>query len=152
MIAQAALFVDKATAAETRDTLERAERDMGEAYKKSEAEEHETAARNLADATRRLTRVTVQLAAMSPAKRAMPAWIQIVLSGANAGSFAFADPGTPGFDHLIADKPECYRLKGSRVAVRSQLIYFRIQEYQGEEQADRSTPSRLSTGRPRRGC
>ena len=39
---------------------------------------------------------------------------------------------------MIADKPDYYRFKGSRMQVRGLLITFRIQEYRGEEQADRA--------------
>ncbi len=36
------------------------------------------------------------------------------------------EPGTPGSCHLIADKPDYNRIKGSRLEVRSLLIGFRL--------------------------
>lgn len=126
--------VDKAQVAKTRADLERADREAGESYKKTEAPEREQAARNLAAAKGRLSQVSGQLAEMSATERAMPAWVQPNPDG----TYKFAVPGTEGFHHLIADKPDYYRFKGSRVQLRSLLITFRIQEYTGEEQADRA--------------
>ena len=126
--------VDKGLVEKTRADFERADREAGESYKKAEAAEREQAATGLAYAKGRLNQASSQLAQMSATERAMPAWVH----DAPDGTFQFAVPGTEGFGHLIADKPHYYKFTGSRVQVRSLLIYFRIQEYQGEEQADRA--------------
>lgn len=129
-------FVDKTQVPHVRENLERADREAGESYRKSEAAEREVATRSLDFAKARLTAVRAQFAAMSPAERAMPAWIQLEMTGANAGTYAFASPGTPGFEHLIADKSGYYRFTGSRVQLRALLLSFRIKEVAREEQLD----------------
>jgi hypothetical protein len=126
--------VDKAQVAKARADFERADREAGESYKKTEPQERELAARNLAAAKGRLSQVSGQLAKMSETERAMPAWVQ----SAPDGTYQFAAPGTEGFHHLIADKPDYYKFKGSLVQVRGLLIFFWIQGYRGEEQADRA--------------
>jgi hypothetical protein len=128
--------VDKTQVAKVREDSERVERQTGDSLKKAEAAEREQSARNLALAKGRLTQLNAELAAMSPAERAMAAWIQPT----NQGTFKFAAPGTTGFHHLIVDKPDYYRFKGSRVQVRSLLIGFRVRDAQGApgEQEDRA--------------
>jgi len=64
----------------------------------------------------------------------MPAWVQ--LNG--NGHYSLASPGTAGYERLIADRPDFYRFKGSRVQVRTLMIYFNIQEYAGREAEDRA--------------
>ena len=59
---------------------------------------------NLATAKGRLSQVSGQLAEMSATERAMPAWVQPNPDG----TYKFAAPGTEGFRHLIADKPDYY--------------------------------------------
>ena len=126
--------MDKAQAEKVRADMERTERELGENYKKAEAEERENGRRGLALLKERVSYVHGQLAAMSAAERAMPAWIQLTRDG----HYNFALPGTAGFERLVADRPDFYRFKGSRVLVRTLLVYFHIQEYAGQEAEDRA--------------
>ena len=126
--------MDKAQAEKVRVDMERTERELGESYKKAEAEERENGRRSLALLKERSSYVHAQLAAMSAAERAMPAWIQLTRDG----HYKFALPGTAGFERLVADRPDFYRFKGSRVQVRTLMIYFQIQEYPGEEAENRA--------------
>ena len=65
--------VDKAQVAKARADLERADREAGKSYKKTETQERELAAHNLATAKGRLSQVSGQLAEMSATERAMHA-------------------------------------------------------------------------------
>lgn len=76
----------------------------------------------LASVREPVTRLTSRLAAMSPADRAAPAWVQLTAGGI----YEFAAPGTPGFQHVIADQPDYYRASGSRTTVRAMLVRFRL--------------------------
>ena len=126
--------MDKAKAEKMKADMERADREVGESYKKADAEERERNARNLALLKERVAYVRAQYTAMSATERAMPAWFRLN----NDGHYSFASPGTPGFERLVADKPDFYRFKGSRVQVRTLMIYFNIQEYAGQEAEDRA--------------
>jgi hypothetical protein len=113
---------DKAQLAKAREDFEQVERQTGESMKADDAAQRELVARQLAAAKGRLTQLTGELAAMSAAERAMPAWIRLT----NQATYEFAAPGTPESQHLIADKPDFYRSMGSRVQMRALLISFRL--------------------------
>jgi len=126
--------MDKPKAEKMKADMERADREVGESYKKADAEERERNIRNLALLKERVAYVRAQQTAMSATERAMPAWFRLN----SDGHYSFASPGTPGFERLIADKPDFYRFKGSRVQVRTLMVYFHIQEYPREEAEDRA--------------
>jgi|KBSSwiStaDraftv2_1062776.scaffolds.fasta_scaffold07320_8 hypothetical protein len=112
--------VDKSQVAKLRADLERAERETAESMKKNEPEQHEQMGRALALVKGKLTQVSGDLAAMSAAERATAAWIQLT----SEGTYKFAAAGTPGFQHLISDKPDYYRFNGSRTRPRAILVGF----------------------------
>jgi hypothetical protein len=134
MVAGIAGVTGKAEAAKVKEDLERAERETGETMRKNDAFQQAQAKKGISLATARLTELRAELGGMSPAERAMPAWIQLT----REGTYKFAPPGAPGFNRLIADRPDFYRFKGSRVQVRALLVYFHIQEYRNEEALDRA--------------
>ena len=125
--------VDKSQVAKLRADLERIERETAESMKKNEAEQRDQMARAIATAKGKLTQITGEVAGMSAAERAMPAWIQLTTQG----TYKFAPAGTPGFQHLIADKPDYYRFKGSRTRLRALLIAFGLTNG-FDEQMDRA--------------
>jgi hypothetical protein len=123
--------VDKSQAATTKAELERVEKATGESLKQNDAAEREQLSQTLAADTARLTKRRSELAAMSQAERAAAAWVP-----SNSGdALQFTAPGASGSSHLIADKPDYYRIKGSRLEVRSLLIGFRIPDYTWADRA-----------------
>ena len=113
--------IDKSQAATVKAEMERSEEATGESLRQNDAMERAQWSQTLAADTARLTQRRSELAAMSPADRAAAAWV-----GGNEAIVRFTAPGDPGAYHLIADKPDYYRIKGSRLEVRSLLIGFRL--------------------------
>jgi hypothetical protein len=123
--------IDKAQAATTKAEMERGEKATGESLKQNDAAEREQWTQALAADTALLTKRRSELAAMSPAERAAAAWVP-----SNSGdAFRFTAPGAAGTSHLIADKPDYYRIKGSRLEVRSLLVGFRMPDYAWADRA-----------------
>ena len=76
----------------------------------------------LANVRAPVTLLTNRLTAMSAADRAAPAWVRLTA----VGTYEFGAPGTQGFYHVIADRPDYYRAAGSRTAVRAMLVRFQL--------------------------
>lgn len=113
--------IDKSQVATVKAEMERSEEATGESLRQNDAMERAQLSQTLAADTARLTQRRSELAAMSPADRASAAWV-----GGNEATVRLTAPGAPGAYHLIADKPDYYRIKGSRLEVRSLLIGFRL--------------------------
>jgi len=113
--------IDKTQVATVKEQMESSEQATGESLRENDAMERAQWGQALAADTARLTQRRSELAAMSPADRAAAAWV-----GGNEAVIRFTAPGAPGSYHLIADKPDYYRIKGSRLEVRSLMIGFRL--------------------------
>ena len=114
--------IDKAQVATVKEQMESGEQTTGESLRQNDAMERAQMSQALAADTARLTQRRSELAAMSPADRAAAAWVECIPEA----TVRFAPPGAPGACHLIADKPDYYRIKGSRLEVRSLMIGFRL--------------------------
>jgi hypothetical protein len=114
--------IDKAQAATVKAEMEKGEQATGESLKQNDATERAQWSQALAADTARLTQRRAELAAMSPAERAVAAWVD----AGSGGTSKLVAPGAPGASHLIADKPDYYRVRGSRLEARSLLIGFRL--------------------------
>ena len=114
--------IDKTQVAKIKEDLERSEQATGESLRQNDAMERAQWNQALAADTARLTQRRSELAAMSPANRAAAAWVECIPEA----TVRFAVPGASGACHLISDKPDYYRIKGSRLEVRSLMIGFRL--------------------------
>ncbi|MGH7682567.1 MAG: hypothetical protein ACRENN_11355, partial [Candidatus Eiseniibacteriota bacterium] len=109
---------DKQKGAAYLKTMEQTEKDVGEGLKAQEASQREQADQ-VASTPSIYTKLSAQLAAMSPSERAAPAWVK------SAGeTFDLVSPETQGAVRLVALNPDFFRAKGSRVAVRGIVVRF----------------------------
>ena len=104
---------DPAQAEKTRASLENAEREAGETLKKIEPQEREELARIRAQTTLEGDKLRAQIAAMTPAERASPAWILGV---------DLVEPGSPNANAVLRLNREFYRASTSPVEVRAILV------------------------------
>lgn len=124
-------IIDKTQTATMKAEMERSEEATGQALKQNDAVERAQWTQALAADTTRLAQRRSELAAMSPSERAAAAWVP-----SNSGdTFRFAAPGAAGASRLIADKPDYYRIRGSRLEVRSLLVGFRLPDYDWADRA-----------------
>ena len=114
--------LDKAQVPKMKETLEQTEREMGEGLKAGEASEREHVRKGVAMSTAVVLKLRGQLAAMTPAERAAPAWLMDITDG----MYHFAAPGTPGSYHLTTDDPAFYRVTGSPIEMRAILVVFKL--------------------------
>jgi hypothetical protein len=117
--------IDKTQTEKIKADMERSEEATGQALKQNDAAERAQWSKTLAADTARLTQRRSELAAMSPAERVAAAWVQ----NADGGVVRFTAAGAIGSSHLIADKPDYYRVRGSRLEVRALLVGFKLPDY-----------------------
>lgn len=108
-------MVDPSQVAKVRADLERADSVAGETLRKEEPSERAELARAKANATAAGDKLRAQIAAMTPAERAAPAWLV---------GFDFVPAGTPNAYAIVRMKPDFYRARTSPVEVRAILVEF----------------------------
>lgn len=106
--------------AQLRKTLEDTERETAARLKASESSDRADNARTLATPTLG-ERLHARIAAMSPADRAAPAWLDRMDT---SGDFVFVAPGSPNAFHVVRRDPSFFRARRSRVEAR--LITVKI--------------------------
>jgi hypothetical protein len=85
----------------------------GETLRKEEPSERAELERAQASATAAGDKLRAQIAAMTPAERAAPAWLV---------GFDFVPAGTPNAHAIVRMKPDFYRTRTSPVEVRAILV------------------------------
>jgi hypothetical protein len=105
-------------AAELRKTLEQTEREVTENLRASEAQDRAENARLLAQ-DKPGDQLRANLAAMTPAERAMPAW-----TGASGGAFDFFPPKGSGAVRIVRPNLAFYRPRHSPIEPRGVVVRF----------------------------
>jgi hypothetical protein len=107
-----------AEAAKARKQFEDVERETTAALKVGEAAEVEEIDANLARITRQATRLRARIAAMSPAERNAPAWLDRM----DATGEVFVEPNSPVSIQVLQEDPQFFKARRSRIEVRNLLV------------------------------
>jgi hypothetical protein len=114
-------FVDPAKAAKVRADLEHADRIAGETHKQNEPAERAELENMRTKATLAGDRMRARIAAMTPAERRMPAYV-------DGDAFDVVPAGTPDANAIVRVNPEFYRTRRTRVEPRIILVHIRNDE------------------------
>jgi hypothetical protein len=113
--------VDPAKAAKARADLENADRVAGETLLKNEPAERAELDRMRANATAAGDKIRARIAAMTPAERALPAYV--------VDRFDVVPAGTPDANAFVRVNPEFYRTRRTPVEARAILVGIPMDEY-----------------------
>jgi hypothetical protein len=108
-----------ADAAKTRKQFEQVERETTESLKSGEASELEEIERELTRITLWGDRWRARIAAMSPAERNAPAWMDFMDA---SGEFRFVEPGSTNSYQVVQENPGFLKTRRSRIEVRSIIV------------------------------
>jgi len=108
-----------AEAAKARKQFEDVERETTAALKAGEAAEVEEVDRNLTRITQQNDRWRARIAAMSPAERSAPAWIDRTDA---TGQLVFKEPDSPLTFQVVQENPGFFKARRSRIEVRNILV------------------------------
>ena len=122
LIVAGVAMVDSAKAVKARADLENADRVAGETHQKNEAAERAELDRMRANATAAGDKIRARIAAMTPAERAAPAYV-------NEATFDVSPAGTPNAQAIVRVNPEFYRTRRTPVEPRAILVHVRNDEY-----------------------
>lgn len=114
--------VDPAKAAKVRADLENADRVAGETHLKNEAAERAELERMRANATLAGDSMRARIAAMTPAERALPAYVY-------GDAFDVVPRDTPKANAIVRVNPEFYRARRTPVEPRLIMVHIRNDEY-----------------------
>ena len=116
---EVAAALSAAEAAKARKQFEQVERETTEALKAQEASELEEIDRNLARIVQWGDRWRARIAAMSPAERNAPAWLDLMDA---SGDFRFVDPESTTSYQVVQENPGFLKAHRSRIEVRSIIV------------------------------
>ena len=94
------------------------ERDVTESLRAGEAGELEEIDRNLDRITRQATRLRARIAAMSPAERNAPAWVDRM----DATGEGLGEPNAPLSAQVLQEDPGFFKTRRSRIEVRNIIV------------------------------